>query len=286
MASLRQLAGCLGLPNTFSIVHDFFGYASAPPWKNAQSGQTHVPQSLSLLTQAKLVRQPHFNLHVVRVGTNDNGVFPQVADEEEVDAAVQLARRIYAEINVGIGRVHRNWVIPLSWGTGYDVIDDDCEAAELIDAYDLPPDGIKVFFVTAWPCGIPGWPAGIPKFWTCSVGLTDWDCDGSVVYLQGGDQAVIQRANGVGRNCVGTGRALAHEIGHVFGFGHENDDGNNLMCQGGTAMKLLGINNADDMIPATTGFYDWQAAHVRTTKTTPPDPDDLSTYNPWTYDAC
>jgi hypothetical protein len=252
VASIRALAACLGIGGTISVVRDFFGYASAPPWKNAQNTQTHVPQSLSLLTQARLVRQPHINLHVVRVGTTDNGVFPQAAAEEEVDAAVQLARRVFAEVNVGIGRVHRNWVIPLSWGTGYDVIDDDCEADELIDAYDLPPDGIKIFFVTAWPCGIPGWPSGLPKFWTCTVGRTDGDGDGSVVYLQPG-------------NCVGTGRSLAHEIGHVFGFDHENDDGNNLMCQGGTAKSLLGITDDDNLIPATTGFYDWQTAILRRT---------------------
>ena len=83
--------------------------------------------------------------------------------------------------------------MPISDGTGYDVIDDDCEADELIDAYDLPADGFKVFFVTAWPCSSSS---------SCTVGRTDGDGDGSVVLLQ--------------TDWVATGRAFAHELGHVL----------------------------------------------------------------------
>jgi hypothetical protein len=238
MASLRQLAGCLGLPSAFSLVRDFFGYASPPPWPKLT--QDNVPTRLSVLTQARLVRQPHLNLHVVRVGTLDNGRFADPVDEQQVDAAVQLARRVFAEIDVGIGRVKRSWHVPLSKGTGFDVIDDECEADELIDAYDLPQDGIKAFFVLDWSCS---------SATSCTVGHTDGDKDGCVVELQDG-------------NTVGTGRALAHELGHVLGFGHENDDPSNLMCQGGTAKTALGISS-DQMIPATTGFYDWQVQAIR-----------------------
>jgi hypothetical protein len=247
VASIRQLGACLGLPERFSIVRHFFGYATPPPWPTSQ---TNVPKSISLLTQAKLVRQPHFNLHLIRVGTNDQGDYPQ-ANEDEVDAAVQLARRVFAEINVGIGRVKRWWYVALSEGTGYEVIDDDCEADDLIDAYDLPSDGIKVYFVLAWlPCFPPGLPP-VPGSTGCTVGRTDGDKDGSVVLLQ------------PSANFVATGRTLAHELGHVLGFGHENGDPNNLMCQGGTAKNGLGITNDDNLIPATTGFYDWQVAALR-----------------------
>jgi hypothetical protein len=234
MASLLQVAACIGLSGEFSIVRDFFGYASGPPWSLAPS-QDNLPQNLSLLKQMKLVRQPHFNLHLIRVGTTDRGLFPQAISEQQVDASVALARRVYSEIEVGIGKVNRWWFVPISDGTGYD----DCEADELIDAYDLPADGIKVFFVTAWPCSSSS---------SCTVGRTDGDDDGSVVLLQ--------------TSWVATGRSLAHELGHVFGFGHENGDPNNLMCQGGTAKKALGITS-DEMIPATTGFYDWQAGALR-----------------------
>jgi hypothetical protein len=256
MTSVRQLAACLGLPKTFRIVHDFFGYASPPPWPNAP-GQMNLPKSLSLRKQAKLVQRPHFNLHIVRVGTNDQGRFPQPVHEQQVDCAVQLARNIYAEIAVGIAKVDRWWCIPLSDATGYDVIDDDCEADELIDAYDLPEDGIIVFFVPAWQYTDPD---------SRTVGRTDGDDDGSVVLLQE-------------NNFVGTGRALAHELGHMFHFGHENNDPLNLMCQGGTAKTVLGLKD-DYVIPATTHFYDWQAEAVRQTRTTNPGIVE------WVYDAC
>jgi hypothetical protein len=230
MASLRQLAACLGLLPTFSVVRDFFGYASPPPWANAPA-QPNLPQSLSLLTQVKRIRQPHFNLNLIRVGTLDDGVLDPV-DEENVDCAVQLARNIYAAIGVGIGRVDRWWYIPRSWETGYDVINDDCEADELIDAYDLPENGIKVFFVTEW--------------YGDTVGRTDGDEDGSVVLLRP-------------KNWLGTGRTLAHELGHMFGLGHENDNTSNLMAQSGNLSDAEKANP----IPATTGFYTRQVEDVK-----------------------
>lgn len=250
MVSLRQVAACIGVSGEFSIVRDFFGYASGPPW-NLAPWQANLPQSLSVLKQVKLVQQPHFSLHLIRVGTTDQGLFPQPIHEQQVDAAVALARQVYSEIDVGIGKVDRWWYVPISDGTGYDTIDDDCEADELIDAYDLPSDGIKVFFVTAWPCSTSS---------GCTVGRTDGDRDGSVVYLQ----PTLRRSDGViiDGGWVGTGRALAHELGHVFGFGHENSDPNNLMCQGGTAKKALGVTG-DQMIPDTTGFYESQANALR-----------------------
>jgi hypothetical protein len=239
VVSLRQLGACLVLPSTFSIVRDFFGYRSPPPWppRPTAAVQSNVPTSLSVLRQAQLLQQPHFNLHVVRVGVDDTGFYTLSHFERQVDAAVQLARNIYGEINVGIGRVHRAWVVPLSDGTGFEFINPTGEANDLIDAYELPPDGIKVFFVTGWG------PGG-------TVGHTDGDDDGCAVLLQKDD-------------FVGTGRSLAHEIGHVMGFGHENSDPTNVMCQSGTAKTGLGITSDNNLIPATTGFNDNQTVALR-----------------------
>ena len=236
MASIRELGACLGLPGTFTILGDFFGYASAPPWLTAPS-QKHLPASLSVLEQVRRIQQPYFNLYLVRVGVNPGDLFLEPEEEENVDCAVQLTRDIYAQIGVGIGRVDRWWYIP--YGSKYDVIDDDCEADELIDAYDLPDDGIKVFFVTAWLGN--------------TVGRTDGDKDGS---------AVLLRSRGPGSTFILAARTLAHEMGHMFGLGHQNDDASNLMCQGGHVTELSNLKTAD-FIPAATHFYDWQGDDVR-----------------------
>jgi hypothetical protein len=232
MASLRTIAGCLGLLPKFRVLRHFFGYASAPPWTRAPSiEQPRLPQKLSLLTQVKRVQQPYFNLNLVRVGVDpvDHMLAPE--DEECIDCAVQLTREIYSQIGVGVGKVDRWFYVP--YGTQYDVIDDDCEATELIDAYDLPGDGIKVFFVLLWLGG-------------STVGITDGDRDGSAVWL---------RTLWYDDTFVATARSLAHELGHMFGLGHQNDDPANLMCQGGHAKAALNIGD-DKMIPATTHFDD------------------------------
>ena len=114
MASLRSLAACIGVTGEFSVVRDFFGHASRPPWRPV-SPDNVLPSSLSLLTQIRRLQQPYFNINVVRVGTNSDGIFAaegvddidEAVDEKNVDAAVAVAREIYGAIGVGIGRVER-----------------------------------------------------------------------------------------------------------------------------------------------------------------------------------
>ena len=116
MASLRSLAACIGVTGEFSVVRDFFGHASPPPWRPV-SPDNIPPSSLSLLTQIRRLQQPYFNINVVRVGTNSDGIFAAegvddidaAVHEKNVDAAVALAREIYGAIGVGIGRVERWW---------------------------------------------------------------------------------------------------------------------------------------------------------------------------------
>jgi hypothetical protein len=202
MTSLRELALCIGLPQDFSVITHFFGYASSPPWNLAPS-QTNLPQSLSLLTQMKRLHQPHFHLNLIRVGTGSNGLLPAV-DEQNLDCAVHITRRIYAAVGIGIGRVERWWMVPESDNTGYDVINDDCEAADLVDEYTVPNDGVDCFFV--------------PSYVDKTAGLCPAFADGVVVE---------SREN----TFVGTARTMAHELGHLFGLGHENDAPMNLMAQ-------------------------------------------------------
>jgi Matrixin len=210
MASFKQLAACIGLPQKFSVVRHFFGYASAPPWSLAPS-QASLPQSLSLLTQMKRLKQKHFHLNVIRVGTSGFDDLLDGVDEQNLDCAVQITRNIYAAVGIGIGRVERWWMISLDDNTGYDVIDDDCEAEDLVDEYSVPNNGVDCFFVTMYL----GKTAGIHPD------------DGVVVESR--DESFLR-----------TARTMAHELGHYFGLGHENDKPNNLMCQTGKANPMPG----------------------------------------------
>lgn len=213
MASLRAAAFCIGCPANFALVRDFFGYASPPPWSLAPPAQQpSLPQSLSVAAQMRRLRQKHFHLDLVRVGTDAAGLLPAV-DEENLDCAVQMAREIFGAVGVGIGRVNRSWIIPLSDNTGYDVIDDDCEAVDLVDEYSAPGGGIDVFLVQAWVGSV--------------FGVTPAKPDGVVVESREND-------------FLGTARTFAHELGHFFDLGHKNDTPNNLMCQTGSANPMPG----------------------------------------------
>ena len=216
MTSLRAFsATCLGI-RVGSVLRDFFGYASPPPWSLAPAGdQASLPHSLSVKVQLQRLRNQHFSLDVIRVGTDASGRF-SAADEQNVDCAVQIARETYAAAGLGIGRVNRSWVIPLSWNTGYDVIEDHGEAGELVGHYSAPGRGLDVFFVLAI----------LDDF----AGTRPWDWG----HLRKGDGIVVDSNTDSFR---WTGRHLAHEIGHLLGLGHENGDRTNLMCQAKRGME-------------------------------------------------
>ena len=209
MALLSRAAACIGLPPNFSVVRDFFGYASAPPWNLAPS-QANLPQSLSLLTQMNRLGRKHFHVNFIRVGTDANNLLPAV-DEQNIDCAAQITRDIYGAAGIGIGRVMRWWLIPLSDNTGYDVIDDDDEAEELVDEYSVSNGGVDCFVVPVY------------------VGSTNG------VFPGKGDGIVVESRE---TNFLGTARTMAHEFGHYFGLDHENDSPNNIMCQTSVANPM------------------------------------------------
>ncbi len=226
--SLKALAGCIGLSGPISIVHDFFGYASGPPWSLAPAG-TPVPASLSVLTQAQRLGLPHFHLDLIRVGTTFGDLLD--GDEEQAtDCAVQVARDIYGAEGIGIGRVNRWWFIPIEEASGFDSIDDDAEAEDLVDSFSAgSPTHIDVFIVPMYVGGIAG------VFWPGS--------DGVVVEAREDDFA-------------GMGRTLAHELGHFFGLDHGlNVDPTNLMTQSKNAPN--GFNLSASQVATILAQFSW-----------------------------
>lgn len=202
MAGLRQFAPCIGLPRTFSIVRDVFGYASGPKWKTSPT-QVGLPPTLSLAKQMQRLRLNHFALNVIRVGTDSAGLL-MPNQEQNLDCAIQVTRDIFSAAGIGIGRVERWWLIPLADNTGFEVIDSHDEAEELVESFTVPHGGVDVFFVQGY------------------VG----DTLGLYPAKGDGNRRVVQP-----NNFPGTGRTMAHELGHFFGLDHENDDDTNLMCQ-------------------------------------------------------
>jgi len=202
MASIRELARCIGLQGDISIIRNFYGYTRVPQGKQ-----------LSLSTQARLLKSSHIHLNLIRVGTNENGWFSDT-DEQEIDAAVQTMRDIYARVNIGVGRVER-YSITVAQANGRQDIDGNDEAETLTDEWTVPNDALDVFFVLTY--------AGT----TIGLSRTDGSCDKDA---KGMDGCVIA----IEGDTITTGFVLAHEVGHYLGLDQDFDDNhspdpNNLM---------------------------------------------------------
>jgi|GEM_PF-2899287 hypothetical protein len=145
------------------------------------------------------LKLPHFHLNGVRVGTDASDLM-EPSDEQNLDCAVQLCRDIFAAAGIGVGRFERNWWIPLSDNTGFDILDDKCEAEDLVDEYTVPNDGVDVFFVDVF---------------------VDPDTAGILGYFpKNGDGVVVESRSST---FLGTARTMAHELGHLLGGLGDND---------------------------------------------------------------
>src|SRR5689334_19170154 len=102
MASLKAAAQCIGIPPSFRVVKDFFGY------------QTGTPKTLSLLTQLRLLQGLHIHLNVIRTATFKTDQLKQI------DRALHVARETYGPVGIGIGRISR-FRVPQG---GYEIIMD------------------------------------------------------------------------------------------------------------------------------------------------------------------
>jgi len=211
MVSLRSIAACIGVAGNFSVVRDFFGYATGVyghiPLSTDLSTITEeeakidpsAPGELSLLTQVKLLEGPHIHLDIIRVGIEDFATI----DEQEIDVAVQMTRELYARVGLGIGRVLR-WFLTTEQAGGLTVIDTECEAFDLIDDWSAHGGGMDVFFVRDIDFGKGG-------------GTPEKDPEGTVIGLSGN---------------VSTGITLAHELGHYLGLDHVSTKTNLMLGSG------------------------------------------------------
>lgn len=191
MASLKKAANCIGLTGRISVIRDFFGY------------RTKDTGPLSLRTQLRLLQGKHIHLNLIRTADFD------AAQQKYIDFGLHTMRRIYATVNVGIGRVQRFFIPP-----GHEVIDGDGGAQDLFNEFSVPNAAIDVFLVRV----ISGNPSGQSD--------TPGSCDKDSKNDSGCVIALDDNYDGLG---LTLGQAIAHEVGHFLGLEHEDKLGDNLM---------------------------------------------------------
>jgi len=187
MVTIRQIAACVGLFNPPLSVRALFGNATPP---------------LSLLDIAAKKTQQKIDLNIIAVGWEE---FLPVGGEE-IEAAVDQLRVLYAAVDLGIGKVSF-FVIPVDDADGHEHIDSEDEADAVEAEWGFPGKAIDVFFVLTWAGPVVG---RSPVNGPCPEG--DEPESGAV--------GAIEHSTDI------TANTLAHEMGHYLGLWHESDEGN------------------------------------------------------------
>jgi hypothetical protein len=225
--SLRTVAqACLGLNPPFSVTTDVYGYifrdTDGSVFGTLQSNDTlpgsNTATDRSLTRHLQSISGRAFDMVPIFVGhENDfSGTFTR-DDATKVQYAIQIARDIYGQQNLGIRRL--NWqFIPESAVGGYADIADRAEAGNMTDDWSGPPGGIDVFFVQA---------IGDADGWSnvdgpCDKNSSD-DLTGAVLEVAGSRRI--------------TGILVAHEVGHYLGLG-----------TGPASTNVMGVDSNSDGI--------------------------------------
>ena len=204
MLSTKNILACLGKTGPASVLPDIFGFNWAP-------------SRLSLKRQLQLMKGTHLHMNFITVGDF------APADWNVTYQAVQIARDIYAQVDLGIGRIQWYSI------NGSGVLDKD-DAEDLTSDWTVPNDGHDVFVVRQMTGGADGRSAVDGG---CDKNGKGWS--GSVVSLNSG-------ANNAGNT-------FAHEIGHYLGLDHVPDSGN-----------FIGGNGGSN---SWTGIFSWQGDEMK-----------------------
>ena len=190
--SLKQMAACIGLPASISLLGDFYGFRERlVPTVSGGSA------TLSLKQQLALLKGPHIHIDIVHVGTIGSN------DDATIDAAVHVCRTVFATVGLGVGRVRR-FVISASDADGLDVIDSPSEKYDLLGAWNAAGSGVDVFMVNEIAYDTVSGSAGyIPDECGDTPGS---DEDGVIVDVNLAASAVA--------------RTFTHELGHFLGLSH------------------------------------------------------------------
>ncbi len=208
MASLRALAGCIGIDDgNFSVLRDFFGFSRGqlPP------DPTGADVVVSLKRQFTRLDGDHFHLNVIRVGSE------QFTDSDfiEIDYSIFKLRNIYHTVALGVGRIE-HWFVTNGDADGLDTPTTEDDLETLTRSWTVPNDGIDLFI----PHNM-----SVPSNGGILLGLSpvDGPCDKSVKDMNGATCGLWGSEQ--------TARTFAHELGHYLALDHRNRQTSNLMCQ-------------------------------------------------------
>ncbi len=214
MASLRDLADCIGLPDEFSVLRHFFGFARGV----LPTDPTGADVTVSLKRQLDRLEGEYLDLNVIAVGSD------QFTDDDynEIDYSIFKTRNIYHTISLGIGRV-RHYIVSTADADGLDTPTTEGDLGQLTADWTVSNSGIDMFI----PHNM-----SVPSNGGTLLGLSPvpGPCDkdakgmtGPVAGLWGSEQ---------------TARTFAHELGHYLGLSHRNNSRDNLMCQSSRANSI------------------------------------------------
>jgi hypothetical protein len=223
MTSLRAIASCIGVSGNFSVLRSFFGFFRGvlPP------DPTGASVRISLRRQMGLLQGAHFHLNVIAVGVDN---FTD-ADDIEVDYSLFKIRNVYAQVNVGVGRI-QHFAISVAEADGLDAPTTSDQLEDLTEAWSVPNDGVDLFI--PHDMNVPsngGMILGRSAVdGPCPGDKDDKGLSGSVSGLWGREQ---------------TARTVAHEVGHYLKLRHNHGDNcptataarNNLMAQSRCALS-------------------------------------------------
>ena len=246
--SVREIARrCLGITGALSINRDVYGYmftdSDGSLFGTLQTGDT-LPGSgtatnRSLQRHLQTISGQAIDLVPIFVGhRNDfSGTFSRDA-ATKVQYAIQIARDLYAQQNLGIRRI--DWRhIPEADVGGYADIADRAEAGDLTDDWSGPPGGIDVFFVQS---------IGDADGWSNVNGPCDKDSSDDLT------GAVLEVSQSQSRRF--TGILLSHEVGHYLGLG-----------TGPASTNMMGVDSNGDGIDEindnSTGLTNDQGTTMR-----------------------
>lgn len=144
MVSIKKMVDCLeyfpGVPPNMSIIRDFFFYRFGRP-----------RQKLSLLRQVQLLRGKHFHINIIKVGNRKKEMDGKLVIDlektkayyDDISTAIQKARQIYAQVDIGIARI-LYYHIDSDRANGHEIIDNEAEAKSLTAEWTVNNNGIDV----------------------------------------------------------------------------------------------------------------------------------------------